>query len=393
MKLRASFQRIAIVALTATLIAAIGLISIQARKANQSNPISAQPTPAQPVRAKAKKANAFEDAKEASRFNSSASSMAFEPMMFAPVVTVTKSAVPVAMAGAGGDVNGNGFVNPGDTLMYSVVVSNTAAPGAGNDALNVVFTDQLNADLSLVGSATASPIATNDAYNVLGNVSISVPVGSGLLANDVNPQGTGTITATAGVTSTQGGNVSVSANGSFTYNPPPGYEGSDTFTYTLTHSNGKMDTATVTLTISGMIWFIDNSAAACTTLAGGCGRLSNPFSSLAAFQALNNGTGNNPASGDNIFIYTGGGNYTGPLTLLSNQKLGGQGMTVSLSSFAGLTPPSFSAAFPITNGTRPTLTNTATNVTVSTGNTIRGVNIQNTTAGSALLGTSFNNLT
>ncbi len=406
MKLRASFQRIVIVALTATLIAAIGLISIQARKANQANAISAQPTTVQPVRAKAKKANAFEDAKEASRFNSSASSMAFEPMMFAPVVTATKSAVRVVTPGAGGDVNGNGFVNPGDTLMYSVVVSNIAAPGVGNDALNVVFTDQLNGDLSLLGTATASPIATNDAYSVLvGNVSISVPMGSGLLANDVNPQGTGTIMASAAALSAQGGNVSVSADGSFTYNPPPGYEGSDTFTYTLTHSNGKMDTATVTLTISGMIWFVNNNAAACTTLAGGCGRLSNPFSSLAAFQALNNGTGNNPASGDNIFIFTGVGNYTGPLTLLSNQKLGGQGMTVSLSSFTGLTPPSFSAALPATSGTRPNILvqnngANAHNLTLSTGNTLRGFNLENLATGmggnmtgSALFGTSFNNLT
>ena len=101
----------------------------------------------------------------------------FSPMgMFVPNVAATKTAV------LGTDVNGNGFVNPGDTLTYSVVVANT-----GTDATNVVFTDQLNGDLTLIGAAIASPIATNDAYAVLGNVGITVPAGSGLLVNDVNP--------------------------------------------------------------------------------------------------------------------------------------------------------------------------------------------------------------
>src|SRR5262245_1823096 len=39
--------------------------------------------------------------------------------LFAPVISAVKSAA------LGTDVNGNGFVNAGDTLIYSVVVSNT----------------------------------------------------------------------------------------------------------------------------------------------------------------------------------------------------------------------------------------------------------------------------
>src|SRR5262249_38084827 len=157
-----------------------------------------------------------------------------------------------AALAAGGDVNSNGFVNPGDTLMYSVVVSNS-----GSDAMNVVFTDTLNANLTLVGSATASPIAVNDSYTCIGNVGITVNAAGGLLANDVNPQGSGTISASAGTSTLQGGVIAVSSNGSFTYNPPVGFEGTDSFTYTLTHSNGKTDMATVNLTVSGMIWFIN----------------------------------------------------------------------------------------------------------------------------------------
>ena len=94
-----------------------------------------------------------------------------------------------------------------------------------------------------------------------------------------------------------------------------------------------------------MVWFINNGAAACTTLAGGCGRLSNPFSTLAAFQALNNGTGNNPAANDNIFVFESATGYPGGVILLSGQKFIGQDATATLATITGLTPPSGSAAF------------------------------------------------
>src|SRR5262249_54382179 len=151
-----------------------------------------------------------------------------------PAITATKSATLAT------DVNNNSSINPGDMLMYSVVVSNS-----GSDAMNVVFSDTLNANLTLVGSAIASPIAVNDSYTSVGNVGITVNAANGLLANDINPQGTGTLMASAGTTSMQGGTVAVSGDGSFSYIPPAGYEGADSFSYTLTHSNGKTDTATV----------------------------------------------------------------------------------------------------------------------------------------------------
>ena len=72
----------------------------------------------------------------------------------------------------------------------------------------------------------------------------------GVLANDTDSSGTaltvsafgpatGTETAPgmAG-TSAQGGNLTVNANGSFSYDPPPGYTGSDTFRYRVTNGAG-----------------------------------------------------------------------------------------------------------------------------------------------------------
>jgi len=313
-------------------------------------------------------------------------------------ITVTKNNPTLST-----DTNGNGVVNPGDTLTYTVTVSNGAT-----DATGVIFTDVLDSNLTLVpGSVNSSPIAVNESYNVLGNVSISVPLANGVKANDLDPDGTiptitgfgnslananATIPGTA-TTTAQGGNVTLNPDGSFTYNPPAGYEGADSFFYTLSDGTAN-DTAQVTLNISGMIWFVKNDAASCTTLAAGCGRLSSPFSSLSSFASINNGTGNNPATGDNIFIYTGSGNYDANLTLLNNQKLIGQGASASLQVISGVTVPSFSATLPATGGTNPTLISTTGNaVNVGSGNTIRGLTIGNTTGSKLNASASVGTLT
>ncbi len=327
-----------------------------------------------------------------------------QPKSIAAPITVTKNNPTLST-----DLNANGVVNPGDTLTYTVTTGNGAT-----DATGVIFTDVLDSNLTLVpGSVNASPIGRNDSFSVLGNVSITVPDGAtDVLSNDSDPDGTtpsitgfGATQVTANgvapgssVTTSNGGNVTLQANGSFSYNPPPGYEGTDSFFYTVSDGTAS-DTAQVTLNISGMIWFVKNDAVFCTTLAAGCGRLSNPFSTLASFAAINNGTGNNPAAADNIFIYTGSGNYDASLTLLNNQKLIGQGATNALTgagSISGLTPPSFSAALPSTGGTNPTIVTTAISsnaLNLASGNTLRGLTIGNTTGSKLNATTNVGTLT
>ena len=249
-------------------------------------------------------------------------------------------------------------------------------------------------------------VLTNDTYpeTVLGNVSVdSANVSGGaftVLANDTICASPTLSLPGAGAT-VQGGNVSMTLSGAnagrFSYNPPPGYTGNDTFTYQVDCGTASA-TATVTVPISGMIWFVDNNAASCTTLAGGCGRLSNPFSTLGALAALNDGVGNNPASGDNIFVYESGTDYTGPLTLLSNQKLIGQDASTTLASIAGVSPPASAASLPAlasANGTVVNITSASSTLTLNsagTANTLRGFRLGN--AGTdALSGTSFGTLT
>ncbi len=283
------------------------------------------------------------------------------------------------------DVDGDGRVDPGDTIQYTLTINN-----AGTDATNVIVTDQIDSNTTLVGgSINTSPIAFDDTgYSATGNVRISISAASGVLVNDIDPD-TGTnagLTVSAGATSANGGNVALAADGSFSYNPPAGFTGTDTFTYTVTDASGATGTGTVTFNVSGMIWFIQTGAAA-----GGNGRLTNPFNCLVGAGCFDAVAADDP--GDNIFLYSGA--YTGGFTLLANQRLIGQGAGASLSTITGLTPPTGSDALPSTGGARPSITTTAaatSAITVGSGNTLRGFNIGDTTAVD-ITGTSFGTLT
>jgi len=296
-------------------------------------------------------------------------------------------------------------VAPGGTINYTAVITNGGATSPGDDALSVVYNGNLDPNTTLSGLVSASTIAFNDTYpqTVIGNVSInSANIPYSVVTNDYQGQNAGTPTITVfDATTTAGGQIVMTTSGvdigKFTYNPPPGFEGTDTFTYTFTNTTGS-SVGTVSIPVSGMVWFINNNAAACTTLAGGCGRLSNPFSTLAAFQALNNGTGNNPAVNDNIFVFESATTYTGGVTLLGGQRFIGQDASDTLATITGLTPPSGSTAFPAMNTGAPatTITNAAGNgITLNalgTTNTVRGMTITNT-SGAKILGSIFGTLT
>ncbi|MBX7223486.1 MAG: hypothetical protein K1Y36_26470, partial [Blastocatellia bacterium] len=301
-----------------------------------------------------------------------------------PNITAVLSAVQT------GTDNGCTGPSPTDTLRYSVTITN-----AGTDATGVSYTDSVPSNTTLVaGTVRVSPIAVDDAYSSIGNVGIDVPAGSGVTANDtpgVNPAGAvtgfgnsaGTANGTAPggtVTTTNNGTVVLQSSGAFTYLSAAGFEGTDTFFYTFGNAAGG-SVGTVTVTVAGMIWFIDNNAGT-----NGNGRLNAPFNNLPAFQAVNNGTGNNPAANDNIFLYRQTAtNYAGPLTLLNNQRLIGQGALASLATITGISVPPFSNALPATGGTNPVISHTATNLTLGNGNTVRGVTLTSGAAGAVNL--------
>ena len=295
------------------------------------------------------------------------------------LLTATAAVGPVITATKDDNLGPGLRKQVGDQITYTVTIGNT-----GSTATSVLFTDPDPANTTFV-SVNSTPIARDDTYAAIGNVQITIPA-PGVLANDNDPDdavnGAGTLTVSAAPsTTTQGGNLSVSANGGFTYNPAPGFMGADTFTYTLSDGEGKTDTATVTINVTGVIWFINASAGA-----GGDGRLTAPFNSIAAF----NSTAADEA-GDNIFLYTG--TYTTPPTVLNNERLIGQGATASIASITGLSVPTGSLALPTTGGTRPTISvSSGTGITLAVGNTVDGLNVSNSN-GNGITGSAVGTLT
>lgn len=251
--------------------------------------------------------------------------------------------------------------------------------------------DQMAANY--VFSFGVKPVAVDDMHSVTGNVRIDT-TGSGfsVLTND-SP---GAPITAFDSTSAQGGNVTMNTlTGTFTYDPPRGFTGTDSFNYTISNANGS-DQGTVMLTVTDMIWFINNNAPACAPAS--CGRLTSPYNSLSDFEAVNgNGTviGGavvDPEAGDNIFIYTGGGNYTGPLTLENNQRVIGQGASSSIETLAAIALAPDSNALPSTGGTNPTITNPAGGgIILAQNNSIHGLTISNT-SGTGLSGNNFGTL-
>ncbi|HLL76207.1 MAG TPA: Ig-like domain-containing protein, partial [Pyrinomonadaceae bacterium] len=342
----------------------------------------------------------------------------------APKLAAPQAGTPTITATMDDGVALNQTKRPGDPvpLTYTVTIKNT---GTG-DANDVKFLNDLtnNANLTLVSnSVQTQPLARADSYDVLGNVRINVPAASGLLTNDSDPDGTAIRITAFDAASVRGGNVTVdTSTGAFTYNPPAGYDGTDEFTYTIKdagpdgtagNSDDATDTATVKLTVAGMIWFVNNNHAqsyTCTSRADGCGRLTTPFSDLLSFQAANTlvtpGTNNgdtvDPEAGDNIFLYTGNGDYTAPLTLKNTQKLIGQGATDTLATIAlgaGNNPPAHSDPLPQTKAQNnilnpPTITSLTTGILLASDNTLRGFNVGAVgTAQAKIQGTSFGTLT
>ena len=267
--------------------------------------------------------------------------------------------------------NGNNQADPGETIRYKLDISNS-----GSDANGVQLNAVPDAKTTLVpGSFRSSPLAMPDSYACTGNVGITVPAGSGLLVNDFDDDIAGlTITAAAGAT-TEGGAFAIASDGSFSYQPPAGFTGSDEFTYMLEDGNElpdcpPTDEGTVTITVSNLIWFVDNTGGGM----GGDGRLNTPFKTLADFNA------NSTPVGDVTYIEHTGTDYTGGIVLQNNERLFGEGHTggANLADVLGFSLAPFSNSLPDINGSRPVITNNSGDgVQLASGNTLRGFNVGN----------------
>ena len=142
--------------------------------------------------------------------------------------------------GANGSVtiNQNGTVtyapdanfNGADSFTYTVSDGN-----GGNTTATVDVT---------VGAVNDPPVAVNDVATTDEDTSVTISV----LANDSDPDGDALNLAS--VTQGANGSVTINQNGTVTYAPDANFNGTDSFTYTISDGNGGSTTATVDVTVN-----------------------------------------------------------------------------------------------------------------------------------------------
>ncbi|RIK73924.1 MAG: hypothetical protein DCC68_24060, partial [Planctomycetota bacterium] len=101
-----------------------------------------------------------------------------------------------------------------------------------------------NFQLGVLTSSTP-PVSVADAYATNEDTPLVVPA-PGVLANDQNPSGLSMLAVLD--TGPANGTLGLATNGSFTYEPNPNFNGTDSFTYHAT--SGSVPTAPVTVTIT-----------------------------------------------------------------------------------------------------------------------------------------------
>jgi uncharacterized repeat protein (TIGR01451 family) len=188
-------------------------------------------------------------------------------LLYLPAITAVKTDSFV-----GGD--GNGKADPGETILYTVEINNGDSAATG-----VTYIDAIDPNTTLVnGSVSASPAVADDTYpqTVIGDAPIdSSLIPYSVVTNDYLGYNPGATISAYDSASAQGGTVTMTTSGAgigqFTYDPPPGFTGADTFTYTLSDNPNATSAlanrqATVTINVSEMAGFINNPAAAASNV-------------------------------------------------------------------------------------------------------------------------------
>jgi hypothetical protein len=288
------------------------------------------------------------------------------------------------------DNDNDNVADSGDIIRTFLHLSNTGA----QDALNLSVSDNFTGSTLVAGSIKVTPIAFDDSYTgVTGNTPITYSVAQGVLVNDYDPDGAGgnagvTVTkvngnAIGGVISISGGSVDMHADGSFTFTPTTGFNGTATFNYSVVDAQGLANVTTATVNIQvngGMIWYVDNGFGG----GGNDGSYLHPFTQLTQLNGVTgDGTTNDDVdgTGDTIFVYHNGGAYSGGITLEAGQTLLGDGQSLLVNGHnIGGTERTGGVDNVATNSV---INNAGANggITLSTDNVIKGLDINGTANG------------
>lgn len=144
------------------------------------------------------------------------------------------------------DSGNPGQAEPGDRIQLTATIENNQDADYKN--LQIVLNN--DSKVSFVsGSFKTTPLAIDDSYVASQDIMLSIVVGNGLLTNDFDDNIPGLMITAFDAVSVEGGTVIVNSNGSFTYNPPNGFTGNDSFNYTITDSDLQTNSATVKIRV------------------------------------------------------------------------------------------------------------------------------------------------
>ena len=105
--------------------------------------------------------------------------------------------------------------------------------------------------LVAVGNVNEAPVAADDSFTLAEDSVLNVSALLGLLSNDNDPDDADTLSVTL-LTGTSNGSLSLNADGSFTYTPNADFNGSDSFTYSVSDGNGGTSSGTVELEVTAV---------------------------------------------------------------------------------------------------------------------------------------------
>ena len=288
-------------------------------------------------------------------------------------------------------LSGNASIADYQAALRSVEFStsdNSTSPAARTISFQV--TDSVGAASNTaqrtidVSEAAMPPVAVNHTYTAVGNTPLGVgttpsspaaTVSGSVLNGDSDPSDPSATLSVTANTQPANGTVTMNTDGTFTYVPKAGFSGNDTFTYTIAGSNApsKTATATITIAVGPVVWYVDDSKTA-----AGTGESTSPFNTLAAAVAK-------AGANSIIFLYQGNATYTGGVTMQSGEDLWGQPFGLKVDGY------SLVAA----GGSNPTITNSggdgidlgegsdveAVNVSGPSGNGVAASNINAATVG------------
>jgi hypothetical protein len=154
--------------------------------------------------------------------------------------------LPLTAVLVSGPANGTLVFNPDGSFVYTPNAGFTGTDAFTYQASNGTSSSLVASVTITVNPANQDPVAVDDSYTTAVDTPLTVPA-PGVLANDSDPDGD-SLTAQL-VAGPSNGTLVLNPDGSFTYTPNAGFNGTDTFTYQASDGSALSNVATVTIQV------------------------------------------------------------------------------------------------------------------------------------------------